>query len=467
MVGGGIAGLTAAWELSGSLPAVDVTLLDASDRPGGKLRRVEIGGAVIDVGAESVLARRPEALSLVGELGLSADVVHPATTSARIWSGGELHALPPGTLMGVPSRPRDALGLLTEDEVRRAELEEAWPGDPVQADVSVGEYVAARMGRAVVDRLVEPLLGGVYAGNADQLSLQSCVPALWAAARDGAGLGQAAAAAAATAAGVTTPVFAGLRGGVGRLAEELTAALLERGVTIRSQTIARELHQTPTGWEVVVGPVPAPERITAEAVVLAVPGAPTARLLREEAPAAAAELAGIAYASMAIVTLAVRRDAGWLAALPGSGFLVPPVDRRAIKASTFSSAKWEWVADASTEALFLRASIGRIGEEADLQRPDDELAAAALHEVSEALGHELPGLVDTQVQRWGGGLPQYAVGHAARVERIRAGVAPLPRLELAGAAYEGVGIPACIASGRRAAAAVTTQLLAAGRPGGD
>ncbi len=467
VVGGGISGLAAAWELSGSLAAVDVTVLDASDDVGGKLRRVEIGGAAIDVGAESMLARRPEAIELIHDLGLGAEVVHPHTTSARIWSRGSLHPLPPGTLMGVPSDPRAAVGLLTEGEIARAEAEEPWPADPVETDVSVGEYVAARLGRAVVDRLVEPLLGGVYAGHADRLSLQSTVPALWAAARDGGSLVATARAASEAAVEDSAPVFAGLRGGVGRLAEELARVLRERGVTLRNGVIVRELRRAPAGWELVAGPVPAPEVIEADAVVLAIPATPTARLLREVSQAASAELSGIDYASMAIVTLAVRRDDTWLAALPGSGFLVPPADRRAIKAATFSSTKWEWAAQASAETRYLRASVGRAGEEADLQRDDEELVSVATDEIEEALGHELPTVLDSHVQRWGGALPQYAVGHAGRVERIRAALAGEPGLELAGAAYEGVGIPACIASGRRAAAAVTTHLLARGQRGGE
>ncbi len=463
VVGGGISGLTAAWETTRVLPGARVTVLDAADRPGGKLRREEVAGVPLDVGAESVLARRPEALELVEEVGGSALLTHPATTSASIWSRGGLHPLPAGSLMGVPSDPDAALGVLDTAEVTRAQDEQPWPGGPLERDVAVGEYVAARLGDAVVDRLVEPLLGGVYAGRARELSLQACVPALFTAAREGRSLTATARDAAAAARDrAAAPVFAGLTGGVGRLAELLLDRLDERGVGVRSRTIARELHRTAGGWRVVVGPRPAPEALDADAVVLAVPAAPAARLLRDTAPAAAAELSAIGYASMAIVTLAVEAPAD---PLPGSGFLVPPVDGRVVKASTFTSGKWAWAAEAGDGVVFLRASVGRAGESAELHREDADLAAVAVQEVGAALGRPLPRVADWHVQRWGGALPQYAVGHVDRVARIRSAVADLAGLELAGAAYDGVGIPACVGTGREAARAVTTHVRALRPPG--
>jgi oxygen-dependent protoporphyrinogen oxidase len=168
---------------------------------------------------------------------------------------------------------------------------------------------------------------------------------------------------------------------------------------------------------------------------------------------------------MAIVTLAVGAEGAQR--LPGSGFLVPPIEGRTIKASTFTSAKWGWAATAGEGLAFLRASVGRARESSDLHRPDIELVALAVAEVSEAIGHQLPRIVDTHVQRWGGALPQYTVGHVDRVASIRAGVARLPGLEVAGAAYDGVGIPACIASGRAAAQAVRTHLRPPSGRGGE
>ncbi|HET8982366.1 MAG TPA: protoporphyrinogen oxidase, partial [Pedococcus sp.] len=360
VIGGGIAGLAAAWELTQRLPGERVVVLDAADRPGGKLRLERVAGTFVDVGAESMLARRPEGLALVEEIGAGALLTHPVTTAAGVWSRGSLHPLPKGTLMGIPGDPVSARGLLTDDEVARAADERPWSAGALEADVAVGDYVGARLGRAVVDRLVEPLLGGVYAGHADRLSLQACVPGLFEVARSGGSLTAAARAAAAAGTADTSPVFAGLVGGMGRLPELLCAGLRERGVQIRSGVIARELHARPRGgWAVVTGPRPDPQTIEADAVVLAVPAAPASRLLRAHAPAAAEELAAVEYASMAIITLAVAKEG--LGELPGSGFLVPPVDGRGIKASTFTSAKWEWAASASDEAFFLRASVGRAG----------------------------------------------------------------------------------------------------------
>jgi protoporphyrinogen/coproporphyrinogen III oxidase len=460
VVGGGITGLAAAWELSQLLPEAQVTLLDAADRPGGKLRREPVAGVPLDVGAESLLARRPEALALAREIGLANEVVHPATTSASIWSRSQLYPMPTGTLVGIPSPPSSALGILTADEVERAAAEDT--AEPVVGeDVSLGGFVADRLGDAVVDRLVEPLLGGVYAGRSRSLSLRACLPQVFDGVRRGVSLttlARASAEASAQSRAEGTPVFAGVDGGVGRLAEVLTERLRAGGVVVHSRTIARELRRTESGWSVVVGPRPAPQVFAADAVLLAVPAAPAARLLAPHHQDTAAALAEIEYASMAIVTLAVAAEDGFT--LPGSGFLVPPVDGRTIKASTFTSSKWAWAERSGEGLAFLRASVGRARETFNLQRPDQELVQVAVSEVSEALGHPLPRLVDSHVQRWGGALPQYTVGHADRVSRIRAGTQGLPGLELAGAAYEGVGVPACIAGGRSAAQALATHLRA-------
>ncbi len=161
VVGGGIAGLTAALEVLEALPSAEVTVLEGSDRLGGKLRREPVAGHLVDVGAESVLALRPEAVDLATRVGAADDLVVPATTAASLWSRGGLMPLPRATLMGVPSDPESARGILTDDEVARLADEQPWPGGALDEDVWVGDYVATRLGDAVVDRLVEPLLGGV------------------------------------------------------------------------------------------------------------------------------------------------------------------------------------------------------------------------------------------------------------------------------------------------------------------
>jgi oxygen-dependent protoporphyrinogen oxidase len=462
VVGGGIAGLSAALDVTDALPSASVTVLEGSDRLGGKLRLDAVAGHLVDVGAESVLALRPEGTDLVARVGAGAELVTPATTGASVWSRGALRPLPTATLMGVPTDPDSARGVLTDDEVDRLRAERPWPAGAVTSDVSVGEYVGARLGKAVVDRLVEPLLGGVYAGHASRLSLQATMPVLWERATRGESLLSPTAGAAASgpgfSGGTPRPPFAGLRGGVGRLPGLVADELRARGALVRTGAVVRGLERTASGWRVVVGSAAAPEVVDADAVLVCLPPAPAARLLAGHAPVAARLLGDVETASSAVVTLAVER-AG-IGDLPGSGFLVPPVEGRAIKASTFSFRKWAWTGEVSDEVVHLRASLGRAREEAVLQRDDADLVAISVAEVGEALGHPLPRVVDAHVQRWGGGLPQYAVGHVDAVASVRADIARLPGLEVAGAAYDGVGIPAVIASAGRAAAAVVAHLRA-------
>jgi oxygen-dependent protoporphyrinogen oxidase len=220
---------------------------------------------------------------------------------------------------------------------------------------------------------------------------------------------------------------------------------------VRTGATVRDLARTPSGFVVTVGDTRTPERIEASQVVVALPAAPAARLLDGLAPVASRELATVESASMAIVTHAVPDiDLGGLAETGSSGFLVPPVTGRRIKAATFSFSKWEWVRSAGDGLLVLRTSAGRHGEETALQVGDDDLVAASLAELAAATGRTFTP-VDSHVQRWGGALPQYAVGHLDRVERIRSAVAEVPGLSVCGAAYDGVGIPAVIASAHRAA----------------
>lgn len=456
VIGGGISGLAAAWELVQHVDGSQVTVLEAAEQPGGKLRGVTVGGVTVDVGAESVLARRPEAVDLIEEVGLGADLVHPTGVSASIWSRDALHPIPRRTLLGVPADPGDLGGLLTEEEVARVRAEVP---EPLAAeDVPVGELVATRLGDAVTDRLVEPLLGGVYAGHARLISAAAAAPGLLSAARAGESL----VAAAARAVPVTDPaaprppVFAGIDGGLHRLPQQLAQRLTERGVTLRTGTIVRELRRTDTGWEVVTGPVPAPEVHQGDRVVVAVPSAPTARLLQPVAPEAAEALGTVETASMAVLTLAFAAED--LPDLVGSGFLVPPRDGRFIKAATFSANKWDWVrangagvGPSGSDLVLLRASVGRHREESTLQHPDTVLLDRAVGDLAAAVGSALPTPVARHVQRWGGGLPQYAVGHPDLVARTREAVDRVPGLAVAGATYDGVGIPACIASGRTAA----------------
>ncbi|NGO45298.1 protoporphyrinogen oxidase [Streptomyces ureilyticus] len=458
VIGGGIAGLAAAHRLLDG--GARVTVLEASDRLGGKLLPGEIAGARVDFGAESMLARRPEAVALAREVGLGARLRTPATASASIWTRGALRPMPKGHVMGVPGTASALAGLLSEEGVHRIERDAELPRTEIGDDVAVGEYVAARLGREVVDRLIEPLLGGVYAGDAYRISMRSAVPQLFEAARTHVSLTEAVRGiqARAAAAQQTGPVFMGIEGGVGQLPLAVAESVRARGGEIVTGTRVTELRRVagevaaggpgetrarggglPTAWRIVAGG----RVLHADGVVVAVPAGAAAALLRDEAPAAAAELAGVEYASMALVTLAYRR--GEIRLPEGSGFLVPPVDGRTIKASTFASQKWGWIDEENPDVLVLRTSVGRYGETEILGREDGELVDVSRHDLGEATGLDAAP-VAASVTRWTDGLPQYPVGHHARVARIREHVGKLPGLAVCGAAYDGVGIPACIAS---------------------
>jgi oxygen-dependent protoporphyrinogen oxidase len=370
--------------------------------------------------------------------------VHPASSSSQLWTRGALRPLP-RTLLGVPLDLAGlaASGVLSEEGLERVRNERLVPlGDD---DVSVAELVGARLGREVVDRLTDPLLGGVYAGHAARLSARAAIPQVVEMIREH---GSLLAAAAAQPSPTDAPVFAGIEGGLGLLPARLAA-----GLDVRRSAPVRELSRTSSGFRLTVGSARTPETLETDRVVLATPSAPTARLLAEVAPGASSELAAIEYASMAIVTLAVPVPV--LEVAGSSGFLVPSVEGRQIKAATYSFSKWDWVGAAS-ELRILRASVGRHGEEASLQASDDELVSRVVADLEDATGQRLRP-VDAHVQRWGGALPQYAVGHLDRIARIRADVAGVPGLVVCGAAYDGVGIPAVVGSARRAAA----RLLAA------
>ena len=438
MVGAGIAGLTAAHRLA---DGHEVLVLEGSPEVGGKLRRATVGGVAVDVGAEAMLHRRPEGTDLARELGL--EVVHPATTASRVWSRGSLRPLP-RTLMGVPLDldGLEASGVLDHEGLERVRREPHLPPSDLAGDRSVGSLVAERLGTQVVERLVEPLLGGVYAGHAALLSARATTPQLVALAERGSLLEAAAGLPASDA-----PVFAGLPGGMATLPEALVAT---GRFEVRTSTTVRRLERARDHFVLTTGSAHAPERVPADRVVLACPPAPASRLLSRLAPDAASELAEIESASMAIVTHAFRAvDLAECAEAAVSGFLVPPVEGRRVKAATYSFAKWDWVREAGDGVLVLRTSTGRHREEAGLQRSDVNLVADSLAELATLAGITARP-VDSHVQRWGGALPQYAVGHLDRVARIRADVARVPGLSVCGAAYDGVGIPAVIGSAARA-----------------
>ncbi|MGF1647667.1 MAG: protoporphyrinogen oxidase [Kineosporiaceae bacterium] len=474
VLGAGVAGLAAARDLA--LSGARVVVLDPAQRPGGPVRTGVVGGMTCDLGAESFLTRRPELLDLLVELGTAAEVVAPRATAATVVRRGYRHDLPARTVFGVPSDPSTLAGLLTPDEVARAVAETP---RPMTGDCSVADFVGTRLGTAVVDHVVDPLLGGVYAGRAADLSAEATLPQLAAAVRDGRGLREAAAdVLAAAAAGPGSVPFAGLRGGVGRIPGLLADAVRRSGGQVRLGVAATALSRVGGRWAVATstgqptghdGAAARPGGLTADAVVVATPAPVAGRLLAGPVPEASV-LADVATADVAVVVLAVdARDVPDIAAGRSSGLLVPAPEGAAaglaVKAVTFASAKWAWIGDQDPDTVLLRASVGRAGDPGASLLPDTDLVARALADVTRLLrpGGRLR-LRDATVQRWPASLPQYRVGHAGTVGAVRSSVHAVPGLALAGNVLDGVGLPACVATGRAVAARVLAHLGARSRP---
>ncbi|MFI5809031.1 protoporphyrinogen oxidase [Streptomyces sp. NPDC051561] len=453
VIGGGISGLAAAWEMRGR---AQVTVLEAGARVGGKLRTGSLAGIPVDEGAESLMALRPEAVRLAEEVGLGDALRDPAPAPVTLWTGDALRPLPAGHVLGIPPDPSAlaGTGLLSPEGLARLAQEEALTARPVDTDLTVADHLVPRIGQEAVDRLVEPLLGGIYAGRTDQLSLRSAMPGIAAIAATGdsllATLRRRAQARAAHP-GPRPVVVRGIAGGTGRLPLAVAAA---SGARVLTRSTALAVERAPGNrWRVHAVTGQGPLTLDADAIVLALPAPAAASLLRPHSPAAHAELTAVRYAGSGVLTMAFPRTAD--DPPPElNGFLVPPVDGRTIKAATFLSHKWAWQHDEAPSTLVLRASVGRAGEEHLLELDDRRLTALARAELGEAVG-PLGEPLATRVTRWRHGLPQYEVGHADRVAALRDAIGKLPGTEMCGALFEGVGVAACVASGRAAA----TRLL--------
>jgi oxygen-dependent protoporphyrinogen oxidase len=466
VVGGGITGLAAAWEAAGQ--GARVVLLDGAETAGGKLRTSPVAGTPLDESADAFLARVPEAVDLCTELGLETELVSPATGHAFVWSRGELRPLPAEQLLGVPT-DLDALaatGILSDDGLVRArqDLDRHGDGDgdrhgdgddgsagdgapAAGGDESVGHLVRRRLGDEVLDRLVGPLVGGIWAGDPDQLSIDTAAPQLAALRDRGPSLVRAAAEAraAALATAGARPVFLAPRRGMAALVDALVAGLGDR---VRP---GRPVHRIePLGLQATRRWRVEPAGITTDAVVVATPAYAAAPLVAPCAPGAGDMLAGIDHASVALVALAVPRD-GVDHPLEGSGFLVPRAEGRLMTACSWWSSKWPHLASRDPSLVLLRVSAGRDGDQRALALDDAELLDALLLDLRDTLDlHATP--VDLRINRWHRSFPQPRPGHLARVAAVEDELArSAPGLAVAGAWARGVGIPACIRSGRRAA----------------
>ncbi|ANY05021.1 protoporphyrinogen oxidase [Pseudonocardia sp. HH130630-07] len=478
VVGGGISGLAAAHRLRTLLgPGAEIVLLEQRDRLGGVLRTVDLAGAPFDVGAEAFLVRRPEMPALLDEIGLAAALTHPTAATATIRAGGRTAGLPRGTLMGVPGPQAVLDGVLSPAGLATVAAE---PDEPLDwdsgADVALGALLRERFGPEVVDRIADPLLGGVYAGRVDTLGLRATVPALAAALDGGAASLTAAAGAGMAASGqragtlaagpsgaapqpaAAGPVFGAVRGGY----REVVAALVTAAAaTVRTGTTVRALARREGGWRLELGPAPAPEQLDVDAVVLAVPAPAARRLLEPVVPAAATAAGRIELASSAVVGLAYR--AADVAGMPAtSGCLVAADEPLSVKGVTHASTKWAHLGEDGL--VRVRASIGRFGEAATLQVDDAELVARTRADLRVLDGIDSEP-VAVHVQRWGGGLPQYGVGHGRIVAALEDAVAAEPGLAVTGAMLHGVGVPACVGTARAAAERLAGALArGSGRP---
>jgi len=449
VIGGGLTGLAAAWHLRDD---AEVVVYEADRRAGGQIRTIELADGPLDVGADAVLARQPAGPALLAALGFTdADLVHPATSRVHLWVDGRLRPLPERTVFGVPTdlRALAASRVLSPADVAFVASEPARPRRQVAGDRSVADLVGERFGQRVVTRLVEPLLGGVYAGSAERLSAQATLPPVWAAAEHRSLLRGLSAHRARTAAD-DRPVFVTVRGGLGRLVERLAVAL---GSQLRTASPVRAVAPHEGGVTLHLD-----DRTEVfDAVVLAVPAAVAAQLLAPGWRAVARELAGIRAASVGVVALAYDRAAA--RDVPaGSGVLVPRDQGRLTKAVTIGAGKWPHLAE--RERFVLRASVGRIDDHRALALDDDRLVEQVDAEVRRCLGLRAPAR-ERVVVRWPHALPQYDVGHHARADRIRHLLEQgPPGVHLAGACLDGVGLAARAADAARVAEDVRHRLRA-------
>jgi len=463
VIGGGITGLATAWYLGNSLGTdTDVTLVEASGRLGGKIRTEVLEGVPVEAGPDTFLARVPWAVDLACQLGLGDDLVAPATGRAFVSHRGRLLPLPTGTVLGVPVTARTLVGtsLLSPVGKARAALDLVLPRRrrDLGPDPSVAEVIGARLGTQALERLVEPLVGGINAGRADNLSLRSAARPLAVAAErhrslilglrsDRRGTAD------------DSPVFLSVTGGLGRLVDGLATSL--DGTQVRLGTAAVGLAADEGGrWRISCDPGP---DLVADAVVVTAPAFAAAPLLAATSPEAARHLGRIRHASVVTATLAYRP--GSVAALPdGSGFLVPRGENRLITACTFSTSKWPALADAGS--VLLRASAGRDGDDRASRLDDDAIVARFHRELTDLVGAtEAP--VTWRVDHWDNGFPQYEPGHDERVDRIEAALGRLDGIFVAGAAYRGVGIAACVQQAGIAAARVRAHLSHRPTPAGE
>ncbi len=437
VVGGGIAGLSAAYDLTRA--GIDCTVFEKQPRVGGVIETCRWEGCTIDAGPDSFLSAKPEALALIKELGLESEVIgsndHLRTT--YIQKHGRLVALPDGVMMIVPSKAMPMvksplLGWATK--IRMGfELLRRPPASPLP-DRSVAEFVVDHFGQETLDYLAEPLLSGVYGGDPADLSVQSILPRFVEMETKYGSLGRAVMGAPRAAAGGS--LFRSLKSGMSTMVEKVACRLNIRHESVETVERSGKFRVRAGGdW------------IEADHVILACPAWSAAQMLVGAEPALAKRLNQIPYSSS--LTLSLIYDAAKFdGRRAGFGFLVPRRERKRVGAATFVGTKFPF--RAPEDRIILRVFLGGIGYEAILSETDDRILAIARDELRSILGLTAAPMFHA-ISRWPRSMAQYTVGHGARMQEIKDRTAAIPGLHLAGNAYEGIGIPDCVRTGRAAA----------------
>ena len=468
VVGAGISGLATAIALADT-GTIDVTVFESADRVGGKIGASPFAGVTgVDEGADAFLARVPEAVALARRVGLGDELVSPEPVGAAVWHDG-LHPIPDGLVLGLPGKvlPLATTRLLSWRGKARAALEPFLPRTSTEPD-SIGEFVRARFGDEVHERLVDSLVGSIYAADTDRFSLAE-VPQLAALADGNRSVLLAARrqrrSQAGTATAASSPIFASPRGGIGSFVRAAADAVTASGGTIRTGCSIASVDAAPDGrWTLApaagADSSSALDDLTFDAVVFATPAAATAAALAAAAPAATTLLDQAETVDVIMVTLHVRGDQ-WPDRLRGlSGYLVPKPDQRWVTAASFASQKWgHWRPPAGGEIL--RVSIGRDGM-AVMHLDDDEVLRVVLEDLVHHLGIRFEP-DEVRITRWPSAFAQYRPHHAAWVDAVEETLPP--GVFVTGAGFRGIGIPACVRAATSTAARASTraQVLAESR----
>lgn len=424
-----------------------ITVLDAAEAPGGKVRTPMLAGFPVDTGPDSLLSRGAELRSLIDRLGLTDEIIEPLPGGAFIWSRGKLRPIPQGAAFGLPDRLGPVLrsGLLSPAGTMRAAVDIIRPRTTLPPDPTIGEIVRPRYGTDVYQRMVEPMLGGIHAGSPDVLSASSTAPEIAALARSGRSMTltmRKRRKAAPPPAGRRRAPLVSLRGGLSRL----TAALVDvvGADNVRTGVPATSVRRRDDGhWAVTTNG----GDFAADAVVITTPAYVAADLVAPLSPRAGELLHRVPYVDVANATLAYRRS-DVAADLHGTGFLVPPVEGGFIVGCTWLTSKWPHLAN--DEVVLIKSMVGRWGDRRWLEMDDDQLVSAVRHDLARIVGISAEPF-DRLVQRWPGAMPQYTVGHGERLDELDRELAALPGLFLTGSAYRGSGLAACVAQAQATA----------------